>query len=213
MKKTLMLILLFLVCGIGVLAMTGCRESRRQSQERKVPQQRISSKKSNSSQGIRYLRYNFHYYARGRDSYKVASVVNYVNCPNHGFLPFNTEVSVGSYKRGFKLTVAKTGETILVEAPSKYLGHNSKEDYLDLILSSAPVSYTDLSEIDQKGVSSGIPIEGMSRKGVMIALGYPVPSFNPDHDSNVWHYWNSRFIKCDVQFKDGEVEYIRGIGR
>lgn len=193
-KKTLLQKLGFLACGVVVLGMMGCAAS---------PQQ---------SQGGKYLKYNFHYYSRGRDNYKVASVVNYVNCPNHGFLPYNTEVRVGRYRMGFKLRVAETGELILVDAPKKYTGNKTTGEYLDLILSSNPVSYTDLSEIEQKGISSGKPIKGMSRKGIMIALGYPAPSFTPALDAGVWHYWNSRFIKCNVHFKDGEVEYISRLG-
>jgi hypothetical protein len=189
-KKALLRKLAFLVCGMFVLGMMGCAASPQQSQDGK------------------FLKYNFHYYSRGRDNYMVASIVNYVNCPNHGFLPYNTEVRVGRYRRGFKLRVVETGGLILVDAPRKYLGLKTTAEYLDLILSPNPVSYTDLSEIDQKGISSGKPIKGMSRKGIMISLGYPAPSFTPVLDSDVWHYWNSRFIKCNVHFKDGEVEYI-----
>jgi hypothetical protein len=51
-------------------------------------------------------------------------------------------------------------------------------------------------------------MKGMSKKGIMIALGYPAPSFTPDLGSDVWRYWNSRFIKCNIIFKNGKVESI-----
>ena len=199
------------MCGIVVLGMMGCASSQDTSSQDASSQDASSQDTSSQQQrqSGKYLKYNFHYYTRGGDDYKVASVVNYVNCPNHGFLPYNTVVRVGRYRRGFKLRVAETGELILVDAPRKYLGRKTTAEYLDLILSPNLVSYTDLSEIDQKGISSGKPIKGMSRKGIMIALGYPAPSFTPDLDADVWYYWNNRFVKCNVHFKDGVVEYIR----
>jgi hypothetical protein len=75
MKKALLRKLAFLVCGMVLLGMMGCAASPQLSQV---------------SQARKYLKYNFHYYSRGRDNYMVASIVNYVNCPNHGFLPYNT---------------------------------------------------------------------------------------------------------------------------
>lgn len=156
----------------------------------------------------KHLKYNFHCYSRPRDPYKVASIANYVNCPGHTFLPYNTVVSVGEYRRGFKLRVEKTKELILVDAPRKYLGNNTLEEYLDLILSTDPVTYTGVSEIDKNGISSGEARKGMSKKAIMIALGYPAPSFTPNLDADVWHYWNNRFVKCNVHFKNGLVDNI-----
>jgi hypothetical protein len=48
----------------------------------------------------------------------------------------------------------------------------------------------------------------MSKKGIMIALGYPVPSFTPSPDADEWHYWKNRFAKCIIHFKDGKVDKI-----
>lgn len=198
MKKLLTSGSVCLLLAASVAVISGCNKS---------------SLKQSESGAIYYTRYNFHYYFSGRGDDMIASIVNYVNCPNHGFMPYNTKVKIGRYKKGFELKIVDIDGVILVNAPKKYLGTKTLEEYLDLILSRTPVSYADLSEIDKKGVSSGEPRIGMSKKGVRVALGYPAPSFTPNLESDVWHYWNSRFKKCDVLFKDDIVEYIGSKGR
>jgi hypothetical protein len=156
-----------------------------------------------------YLKHNLHYRTRRRGSYKVANIDHYLTAGNGIFLPYNTKVSIGRDKEGFKLKIVKTGDVILVHAPKRYLGLTTLEEYLDLILSPEPMDYTDLPEIDKKGILSGQPREGMSKKGIMIALGYPAPAFTQSLEADIWHYWNNRFSKCEVYFKDDIVERVR----
>jgi hypothetical protein len=40
----------------------------------------------------------------------------------------------------------------------------------------------------------------MSRKGVMVALGYPAAHRTPSLDSNSWTYWTNRFKTIVVEF-------------
>jgi len=44
--------------------------------------------------------------------------------------------------------------------------------------------------------------KGMSREQVLMAVGYPVSSENPNLDSKVWHYWLSSFAEFRVVFDD-----------
>lgn len=192
MRKLLTSIVACLLIAIFFLMIVGCN----------------GSVKKNEVDKTYFTKYNFHYFLRGGKENMFASIVNYLNCPNHGFMPYNTEVKIGKYRKGFKLEAVKTGRTILVVAPEHYMGNKSQEEYFDLILSASPVSYTGLSEIDLKGVASGTPIEGMSKMGIVIALGYPAPAFTPSLESDVWHYWNSRSIKCNIYFTDGVVDRI-----
>jgi hypothetical protein len=45
-------------------------------------------------------------------------------------------------------------------------------------------------------------IKGMSREQVLMAVGYPVSSENPNLDAKVWHYWLSSFAEFRVTFDD-----------
>jgi len=67
-----------------------------------------------------------------------------------------------------------------------------------------------LSEIDQKGIKKGIAYEGMSRRGILIAMGYPPPHVTPDLDMDTWMFWMNKFNRTAIDFgEDGLVEEIR----
>ncbi len=69
-----------------------------------------------------------------------------------------------------------------------------------------------LSSVDKQGIEEGRVLIGMSKQGVIIAIGYP-PEFatpNPMH-SNRWHYWYNRWSQFFVTFgKNGKVIDITG---
>ncbi len=154
-----------------------------------------------------YSRYNIHYYVRG--SSNLASYANYTDCPGHGFLPHNTKFRVGSWRNGFSLTAVDTGMRILFEYKSANMAGMSVREYIDTITSTAPVSYNDLNAQDQEGIKAGKAIVGMTKQGVMVALGYPAKHRTPSTDLNTWLYWKGRFNMLTVNFgQDGKVESI-----
>ena len=187
MKNTLLKGLLYLACCVAIFEMMGCEESMQRS----------------ATDETQYLKYNFHYTTeRGKIS---GSIANYTSLPDHKILPYGSAVKIARSRSGFALIDEQSGRKIDVLAPSKLLGGKSLSDYLDLILSKTPLSYTDISEIDRKGISEGRPYEGMSKKGIMIALGYPCPHRTPSPDADVWYYWKNRYANYAVSFENGMV--------
>jgi len=187
MKYTLLKGLLYLACCLVIFGVLGCEESIQRS---------VGSE-------TRYLKYNFHYTTeKGRIN---GSIANYTSLPDHKILLYGSSVTITRSRNGFALIDEKSGRKIDVLAPSKYLAGKSLSDYLDLILSKSPVSYMDLSEIDRKGISEGRPYKGMSKKGVMIALGYPAPHRTASPDADVWYYWRNRYANYAVNFENGIV--------
>ena len=69
-----------------------------------------------------------------------------------------------------------------------------------------------LSRVDRKGIEDARPIVGMSKQGVLIAIGYP-PEFVV-HDpmaASSWQYWRNRWCKFVVVFnRYGKVKNIIG---
>ncbi|MHC4314594.1 MAG: hypothetical protein ACYSW3_19255 [Planctomycetota bacterium] len=186
MKNTLSQKITFLVCGVVILGMIGCQEP-------------IQIK----SGGTYHLNYNFHYTTeRGR---RLGSVANFTKVAEHKILPYGSRVKVKSWRSGFSLIDEKTGNEINVLCRNRFLRGKSLSEYFDLILSNTTVSYTGLSEIDKKGISEGRPYKGMSKKGVMIALGYPCPYRTPSPDVDVWYYWKNRFRNYTVNFENDLV--------
>jgi len=67
-----------------------------------------------------------------------------------------------------------------------------------------------LSEIDQEGIKKARAIEGMSRRGIIIAMGYPPKHVTHELDYDEWMYWMNKFNRDAIIFNDdGIVEEIR----
>ncbi len=155
-----------------------------------------------------YSKYNVHYYAKG--STNIASYANYTDCPGHAFLPYNTKFKVSSWGKGFKLTAMDKGTVISFEYKSSNMGGMSAKDYITLITSPTPVSYAGLSFVDQEGIQAGQAKVGMTKQGVMIALGYPAKHKTASTDLNTWVYWKNRVATLAVTFgEDGKVASIQ----
>ena len=68
-----------------------------------------------------------------------------------------------------------------------------------------------LSELDRDGIYEGRVLLGMSKDGVLTAIGNP-PEFANSKDimkARDWHYWLSRFDKITISFnRQGLVSRI-----
>lgn len=138
-----------------------------------------------------YNRYNIHYITQKGNN--VGSYANWTLYEGHDFLPYNTRLTASRWKRGFRLVAADSGTEILFEYSSKNMDGMGADEYLDLIMSPEPVSYQGLSAVDEQGIQAGKVMVGMSKQGVMIALGYPAKHRTPSLDENTWAYWRGRF--------------------
>jgi hypothetical protein len=67
-----------------------------------------------------------------------------------------------------------------------------------------------LSELDRQGLREGRAIEGMTRRGVILAMGHPPRHVNPDPNAAALMYWKNRFNRVEIQFgPTGLVTSIR----
>jgi hypothetical protein len=63
----------------------------------------------------------------------------------------------------------------------------------------------------REAIKSARIMRGMTRAQVLMAVGYPIGSENPDLQSNLWRYWISRSAEYQVFWgDDGRVEKIFG---
>lgn len=85
----------------------------------------------------------------------------------------------------------------------------SMEDHLNMILSPScdPHLPSSLGPIDAQGVSMGTVLPGMTRRGVILALGYP-PSHVNDLNAPSWRYWRGRHATFTVHFNGDVVSAI-----
>jgi hypothetical protein len=67
-----------------------------------------------------------------------------------------------------------------------------------------------LSDIDKEGIESGIPKLGMSKDGILFAMGRPPIHATPWLKDDYWLYWRNRFGKQGIRFDaEGKVIEIK----
>jgi hypothetical protein len=154
-----------------------------------------------------YSKYNIHFISeKGKNK---ASYANWTDWPGHEILPYNSKIQVASLGQIIKLVDVSMGRVIEMEFHSGRMGMSARE-YIDLITSPTPVTYEGLSDGDRQGIKAGRAIIGMSKQGVMVALGYPARHQTPSLDENRWIYWKGRFDTYAVEFDNsGKVLSIK----
>jgi len=66
-----------------------------------------------------------------------------------------------------------------------------------------------LSDIDREGIRRGKALEGMTRKGVIVAIGYPPAHWTPNLRRSSWIYLHNRYNRFEVEFVDDLVVNVR----
>jgi hypothetical protein len=133
-----------------------------------------------------------------------------VNFQQRGLIPVCSEVEfLGFGPKSFKFRVVSTNREY------EYVNHKAAaEPFPDHVSRFfGPVCPRDeiesLSEIDRRGIREGRAIEGMSRRGVIFAMGHPPRHVNPDPNAPSFMYWKNRFNRVEIQF--GPDDIVMGI--
>lgn len=127
-------------------------------------------------------------------------------------MPVCTEVKITKIKnKRMNFTVVESGREYDYNWHKKANPGGLKENILLYFGHECPAEeIKTLSEIDQEGIKKGRVQKGMTRRGVIIAMGYPPPHVTPDLEADEWMYWMNRFNRMAVIFgEDGTVEGTR----
>ncbi|MDH3392983.1 MAG: hypothetical protein OEL66_03175 [Desulfobulbaceae bacterium] len=158
-----------------------------------------------------YLAYNLHPDSRNNRLYSV----NYQL--DGGLVPWGTEVEVAKIgSRKAVLINTKTKDKYVYAIHKKTKKATSLVEHFKKMLVSdiKPLKkkVASLSKLDQKGIKEGHVKVGMSKKGTLIALGYPPEFVTPDPmATGTWNYWYNRFKKFVVTFDaKGKVSQLNG---
>lgn len=157
----------------------------------------------------RYTKVNIHTQMK-ESGVSNASYANYTNPgAGHVIIPAGTQIVITRKSRKKFIFTYADGKRVNFEFHQPRMGM-SIDEYLDKISSPEPVSFSGLSKKDKQGVAEGKALVGMSRKGVMTALGYPAAHKTPSLESSTWIYWGNRFRTVGVDFDDkGKVVKVR----
>ncbi len=145
-----------------------------------------------------YTKYNIHVMRYGGD-FK-AHYTNWIGpFSGHTIIPVNTLVSIDYWPQGFILKRVDTGQQIYYYFNEQHMNMNI-DQYINLITSSQKRSISGFSELDKKGIKSGNPFIGMTKQGILLALGYPAKHKTPSLKSRYWIYWKNKWLTVIIKF-------------
>lgn len=162
-----------------------------------------------------------HYYFLGYNLHAdhFAKKVSSVNYQIRGdLIPWGTEVRIMRVTRDFLVF-----EHVAKRQQYRYIFHwktksegpvleHVKKVFLDKV-DDLTKQVEAMNAIDKDGIYEGRAKLGMSREGVLIAIGYPPEFANPEAlmTDRDWLYWSSRYFKMVVSFgRDGLVSRVSG---
>lgn len=128
-----------------------------------------------------------------------------INYQQPGLIPRCTEVNLLDISR--KKLIFEAGDV-----KYHYIFHKASGSFDENIKKyfGTECSPKKLSALDKKGLREGKVFKGMSKDGVVLAIGYPPVHVTPSLSSNTWKYWSNRFNTFNVVFdKAGKVKTIQ----
>jgi len=133
--------------------------------------------------------------------------VLYQNFDGVGMLPVCSPVTIDSVGSGSIRFRTQDGQSYT------YVRSNHSripiEEHVQHYFGAGCPDVASMSAADQSGIRDGAVYEGMSKAGVLIALGYPPEHQTPSLDGDVWKYWKNRYDTFEVYFVNGLVSGIR----
>ena len=150
-----------------------------------------------------YNRYNIHVVEQnGRRSRFKASYLNLTEPKaGHRIIPINTLLVVSRNRGGYFLKLQDDGSMISFDYDPR-AAKMPFDAYIKLITSPEPVPTDQFGEMDLKGIKDGQAAVGMTRAGVMAALGYPAAHKTPSLDAKTFTYWKDERRSLMVEFDD-----------
>lgn len=134
-----------------------------------------------------------------------------VNYQQAGLIPMCSAVKLDAKnKKVLKFTVKKTNKQY------QYIYHKAAAEKFPAHLlrffgASCPkAEMKALGKRDAEGLRRGKALKGMTKKGVILAIGHPPKHVNPTPmESDSWTYWSNRFNRFLVEFDSkGKVSRI-----
>lgn len=163
-----------------------------------------------AAQEVRYTRYNVHTQAKG-SKVLMASYANFTRPGGgHHIIPAGTEITIlKKSRKEFRFQASGDDRVVRFQFHEPRM-EMSLDEYIQKITSASPVSLKKLSTLDRKGVAEGKALVGMTRDGVLTALGYPATHKTPSLEAPTWIYWTNRFKTIAVDFDGrGKVKTVR----
>lgn len=149
------------------------------------------------------------------DTYYTQFVIRYekdvhptTNYRRGASIPVNTPVRLlGITNKTIEVEVDNSSRKLLVKNVQKHTGDDVYRAF-DKLFATRKVDLSRFNKLEKQHIQDGTVAKGMSKDAVIIAIGYPPITETPSLDSDRWVYWNHRFNRFNVHFKDGRVNWV-----
>jgi hypothetical protein len=123
-------------------------------------------------------------------------------------VPINTQVQLQEMTDDdIFLEVLPEHTKLRIENVEKHTGDNTTKAFAKLFAKDK-VDLSRFSALEQENIVAGTVAEGMHKKAVIAAIGYPPITETPSLNANQWTYWSSRFNRFIVHFNKDKVAKI-----
>ena len=120
-------------------------------------------------------------------------------------IPINTPVTLVSIdKKRIAVKLAENGQPLTVVNMQKHTGEDSQQAFRK-IFGKRKVELARFRPEERDGILAGQVRNGMSKKAVLAAIGYPPVTRTPSLQADEWTYWASRHDRFIVRFKHDQV--------
>ena len=130
------------------------------------------------------------------------------NYQKGNMLPAGSEVKeVQRSSKKVEFVDVKTNMKFSVEFFAKHHPGVKPEQWIDRVLTTRDFSALTkgLTADEIKAIKGGQAKTGMSKKAVLVSLGYPPEIATASPDLDVWKFWRDRFRNYQVKFANGKV--------
>jgi hypothetical protein len=126
------------------------------------------------------------------------------NYQRAGLIPVCTRVRIISIAKQdeMRFQVAETGKEYAY-AWHPACGETFEDNIARYFGTECPSAHiAKMSEADRRGIEFGVADVGMTKMGVVYAIGYPPFKSTPDLDGKVWRYWRNKMASFTVEFDE-----------
>ena len=130
------------------------------------------------------------------------------NYQKGNMLPAGSEVKeVQRSSRKLEFVDVKTNMKFSVEFFAKHHPSVKPEQWIERVLTTRNFSTLTkgLTADEIKAIKAGQVKVGMTRKAVLVSIGYPPEIATANTDLDVWKFWRDRFRNYEVKFTNGKV--------
>lgn len=188
MKKNVNLILTLLITTIGVLFLTGCGATKELTP---------------SMQGSLYTQVNM---------WEEKGKIFATNYQRGRLIPVNSLVTINGYSsKAISFTINGESTPLEVVNVEKYT-KLSTEQLSSKLLSKSKVDLSKFSKKAREAINLGNIENGMTKSEVLVSRGLPPAHATPSTQSNLWKYWQNKWVTRNVEFQNDKVSGLVGWG-